>query len=66
MASVAEAEAEGIFHNGQTTVPLLITIDEIVSPQPPTLIKTDNFSAEVIITAMVRQKSSKAMDMQFY
>ena len=63
VASSAEAEVSGLFHNGKTAVPLLITLYEIVSPQPQTPIKTDKTVAEVIVTAKVRQKSSKVTDM---
>ena len=38
----AEVEVGGLFHNGQKSVPLHITLHELVSPQPPTPIKTDN------------------------
>ena len=66
MASDAEAEVRGIFHNGKTALPLRITLNELGFPQPPTPIKTYNSSAEGIVTATVRQKRSKAMDMRFY
>jgi hypothetical protein len=35
-------------------------------PQPPTPIQTDNSTAAGIATDSVKQKRSKAMDMQFY
>ena len=54
VASTDEAEVGGIFHNGQTGVPLIITLHEIGFNQPPTPIKTDNSAAEVIVTATVR------------
>ena len=66
VASAAESEVGGLFHNGQTAVPLRITLHELGFTQPPTPIKTDNSAAEGIVTATVRQKRSKAMDMQFY
>ena len=66
MASVSKAEVGGLFHNGQTAVPLIITLHELGFTHPPTPIKIDNSAAEGIVTAKVRQKSSKAMDMQFY
>ena len=56
----------GLLHNGQTVVPLQITLRELGFTQLPTPIKTDNCVAEGIVTATVRQKRSKAMDMQFY
>ena len=57
MASAAEAEVGGLFHNGQTAVTLIITLHELGFTQPPTPIKTDNSAAEGIFTATVRQKS---------
>ena len=56
----------GLFHNGQTFVPLRITLHEIGFPQPIKPIKVDNSVAEVIVTTTVRRKMSKATDMQFY
>ena len=55
VASAAKAEVGGLFHNGQTDVPLLITLHELGFPQPLTPIKTDNSSAEGIVPATVRQ-----------
>ena len=66
VASAAKAEVRGLFHNGQTSVPLRITFHELGFTSPPISIKTDNSMAEGIVTATVRQKSSKAMEMQFY
>ena len=66
VASAAKAEVGGMFHNGQTAVPLIITLHELGFTRPPTPIKTDNSAAEGIVTATVRQKRYKAMDMQFY
>ena len=56
VVSTAKAEVGGLFHNGQTSVPLRIKLRELGFPQPPTPIKTDNSAAEVIVTATVRQK----------
>ena len=66
MASTTEAEFRGLFHNRQTAVPLQITLHELGFTLPPTPIKTDNLAAKGIVTATVRQKRSKAMDMRFY
>ena len=66
VAYAAEAEFRGLFHNGQTAVSLLITIHELGFTQPPTPNKRDNSADEGIVAAMVRQKSSKAMDMRLY
>ena len=66
MVSADEAEVGRLFHNGQTAVPLRITLHEIGFPQPSTPIKTDNPTAKGIVTNIVRKRSSKAIDMQFY
>ena len=58
VASAAEAEVGGLFHNGKTYVPLRITLHELGFSQPPTPIKTENSAAEGIVTATVIQKSS--------
>ena len=61
VASAAEAEVGGLFHNGKMTVPLRIKLHELGFSQPPTPIKIDNSAAEGIITATVRHK----MPMQY-
>ena len=66
VASRVESEVGGMFHNGQTAVPLIITLYELCFNQPTTPIKTDNSAAKGIVTATVRQKRSKATDIQFY
>ena len=66
VASAAEAEVGGLFHNKQTAIPLRITLHELGVIQPPTPTKTDNSASECILTATVRHKISKAMDKQFY
>ena len=66
VASAAEAECGGLFHNRQTTIPLRTTLIELGHPQPPTPIRTDNSTAGGIVNSTVRQKQSKAMDMRFY
>ena len=52
----------GGFHDGQTSLPLRLTLNELGFPQPSIPIKTYDFAPEVIITTTVRQKKSKAMD----
>ena len=62
----AKAEADGIFHNGQTSIPLQITLNELIFLQTPIPIKTDNSTAEGILTATVIQTGSNAIDMRFH
>ena len=66
VASASKEEVGGLFHNGKTAVPIIITLHKIGFTQPTTPIKTDNSAAEVIVTAAVRQKRFKAMEMRFY
>ena len=65
VASAVKAEVGGLFHNGQTVAPLQITLHELGFTHLPTPIKTHNSAVEGIVTATVRQKRSKAMDMRF-
>ena len=66
MASAAEAEVGGCFHNAQTGCPIRQTLIELGHEQPPTPIRTDNATCEGILNDTVKQKRSKAMDMRFY
>ena len=49
VASAAEAETAGIFHNAQIAIPLCHILISLGHPQPPTLIKTDNSTAHGFI-----------------
>ena len=66
MASAAEAELGSVFYNCQEAVPLRQALIEMGHPQPPTPVATDNSTALGIITASIRRKRSKAMDMRFH
>ena len=66
VASAAKAEVGVLFHNGQTAVPLRITLHELGFTQPPNQIKANNSADEGIVTATVRQKRTREMDMPFY
>ena len=66
VASAAEAEIAGVFHNAQITVLIRRILRALNHPQPPTPVATDNSTALGIITSSIRQKRSKAMDMRFY
>ena len=63
---MSKEEVRGMFHNGQTAVPLRITLNELSFTPPPTSIKTDKSAAEIIVTDTVRQKGSKAIEILFY
>ena len=51
--------------NAQEAVPFITTLEELGHPQPPTPMKTDNTTANVIINGTVKQNRSKAIDMRF-
>ena len=66
MASAAEAEVAGIFHNAQTTILIRRILRALNHPQPPTPIKTDNSTANGFIHNNIHQKRSKSWDMRYY
>ena len=66
MASAAEAELGGLFHNGQTAIPIRQALKELGHPQPATPIQTDNSTACGIVNSSICQRKSKSMDMRFY
>ena len=66
MASAAEAELAALFMNAQIIMPLRTMCEELGHPQPPTPIRTDNSTAKGIVHETIKQKRSKAIDMQFY
>ena len=50
VASAAEAETAGVFHNAQIVLPIRRILEALNHPQPPTPIKTDKFHYEWIHT----------------
>ena len=66
MSSAVEAEIIGIFHNAKVAVPVRAALAEMGHPQPPTTIRTDNSTSHGILTSTIRQKRSKAFDMNIY
>jgi len=66
MASATEAEVGALFHNAQDRCTFRQCLLFLGHPQPATPIQTDNACAEEIINDTVKQKRSKAIDMQFY
>ena len=66
MASAAESEVAALFMNAQEAVSIRNTLNELGHKQPATRIKTDNQTAQGIITNTIKQKRSKAIDMRFY
>ena len=64
VASAAEAETNGLFHNAREAIPLRRTLIGMGHPQPPTPIKTDNSIALSFVNANIKQKKSKSWDMR--
>ena len=64
MASAAEAG--GVFHNCQTSVPIRTTLQELGHSQPPTPIQTDNSTTVGFANSTIKIKRTKAMDMNFH
>ena len=65
VASAAEAETGGIFHNAQIGIIIRTALEELGHPQPKTGIKTDNSTATNFANASLRQKRSKSWDMRY-
>ena len=55
-----------LFHNGQASAVIRITLMEIGHRQPPTPIKTDNSTANGIANKLVIPRKTRSMDMRFY
>ena len=66
VASAAEAEIAGIFHNAQVALEIICILEVLNHPQPPTPIKTDNSTANSFIHDKIQQKRSKSWDMRYY
>ena len=66
VASSAEVEAAGIFHNAQVALPIRYILTQLGHPQPPTLLKTDNRMSNNFIHNNIAQRRSKSWDMRYY
>ena len=65
MSSAMEAEIADLYMNAQLAIKYC-QITDMGHPQPPTLMQTDNKSADGIVHGTMKQKRSKAIDMQFH
>jgi hypothetical protein len=65
-AAASEAEMAGVFHNARDGVPIRTTLEELGWKQDPTLIDTDNSTAEGFSNDTIKQRRSKAIDMRYY
>ena len=58
VASAAEAQTGGLFHNARTTLPIREMLQTLGHPQPPTPIKTDNSTANDFVLKNLKQKNT--------
>ena len=56
MASAAEAEVAGLFMNAQHAVPIRLTLEDMGHKQPPTPLRTDNKTAQGILSGVHKRK----------
>ena len=66
VASSAEAEIGGIFHNAQQALPIRVALEALGHPQPPIPIKTDNSTAHGFIYNNINMRCSKSWDMRYH
>ena len=66
LLSATEEEVGAPFYGCQDAVPLCNTLADLGHVQGATLIITDNECCKGILNNTVKQRRSKAMDMQFY
>jgi hypothetical protein len=66
MSSAAEAELDALFINAKSAVSMRHMLKELIHPQPPTPIQTDNKTANDLLTNKIIPKAIKAMDMHFH
>ena len=67
MRSAAETEVGGLYMNVLELSLMRTILEELDYPQPATLLKTDNSTADsCIMNKIIKQSQSKAMDKRFY
>ena len=68
LASVAKAKVSGVYNGFQREVPMKVTLEELDHKQPllGTPAFTNSSTAHGILTSKMRQKISKAFDMQYH
>jgi hypothetical protein len=65
VGSAAECEIGSGYLTAQEAVPMVITLEELKHPQPPTPMQVDNTTCEGFANGTLKQKRSKAMDMRW-
>ena len=66
VASAAEAETGGLFHNCQNAIYIRRLLTILNHKQIATPVKTDNSTAAAFVTDMIKQKRSKSWDMRYH
>ena len=66
LASAAEVETAGLFHNCQTAVHLCRMLEALAHQQPATPTKTDNSTAASFVTDTLKKKRSKSWDKDYH
>ena len=66
VASAAEAETAGLFHNCQIAVHIRHMLEALGHPQPATPTKTDNSTAAAFVTDTIKKKRSKSWDKDYH
>jgi hypothetical protein len=66
VSSAAEAELAALFYNSKEACPLRIALEELDHLQSPTALITNNSTAAGIANSTVKQRCSKAVNMQYY
>ena len=66
MSSAAEAEVWTVHNNGKADIPIRVALDEMGYPRGPTLLKTDNNTAEGFVSTTIRKKRPKAFNIHFH
>ena len=66
MGSAAKAEVGGLYMNALELSPMRTTLEELDHPQPANPLKTNNSTADDIMTKTIKQRQSKEMGKRFY
>ena len=66
VASVAEAEVGGLFHNCQTIIPIRNCLILVGHSRLPTPVKTDNTTAQAFTYNNITIKKEKYWDIRYY
>ena len=66
VASAAEAETGGLFHNAQTILHIRVLLEELEHLHPSTPLKIDNSTINAFVHKSLQQRKSKLWDMKYH